>query len=374
MVRLFFNPKRFVPKQGEDQDQKNILVLFLVSLLFFISVKVIPFKGMERLRTQMFDASRIMVEAMDSLRECQNEQGILVDKESDPNRTGLIGIRSSPLTTSLGHLEAKRTTTNPEFAALVVYLLEEAGVRTGETVAVGASSSFPSLIVAVLSAAKAKRLKLLLMSSFGASQWGANRLDFHWLRIQDCLENAGVFGIEPVAVSSGGDRDKGEEMGGPIRSQLRAEVEARGYLFIDESDLAKNVNLRMTLYKKEAGKDPIKAFINIGGSWSNIGTDASVLRLRPGLTRRIHVPSPEKGGVLHRMAAKNIAVIHLLNIRDLVSDYGLPWDPVPLPRPGEGRLYRRTEEKHPLYMVISGVYLFFVIVFTIRIKKRKISI
>lgn len=374
MARLFFCRKRFVPIEGEDKDQKGILFLLLVSLLFFVSVKVIPFAGVKRLKSQMLNASNIMVKAINTLKQCRSDEEIPIDKENDPNQTGLIGIRYSRLTTSLGHLEAKRTTTNPEFAALVVYLLEKAGVRTGETVAVGASSSFPSLIVAVLSAAKAKRLKLLLIVSLGASQWGANRLDFHWLRMHECLEKGGVFGVEPIAMSLGGDRDKGEEMEEEVRSQLRSEVEKKGFFFIDEPDLAKNVSLRMILYDEKADGDPIKAFINIGGSWSNIGTDAAVLRLEPGLTKSGHIPLPEDGGVIHMMAAKNIPVIHLLNIRGLVGRYGLPWDPVPLTQPGEGRVYMRARETHPLFMILAGGYLFFVIVFiTWRGAKKKLS-
>ena len=37
-----------------------------------------------------------------------------IDGNVDPNRTGLVGPQYSPLFTSVGHLEAKRTTTVPE--------------------------------------------------------------------------------------------------------------------------------------------------------------------------------------------------------------------------------------------------------------------
>jgi poly-gamma-glutamate system protein len=365
MMRYFFNPKKLVPKEGEVRDQKDILILLLASLLFFAAVKVIPFPGMKGMKLEMLEASRIMVGAMNALKECQNEEGIPSDTENDPNQTGLIGLKDSPLTTSLGHLEAKRTTTNPNTAALAVYLLTEAGVKTGDTIAVGASSSFPALIVAVLSAAEAMGLRPLVMSSLGASQWGANRLDFSWLYMQECLEKAGIFSHEPVAVSLGGDRDRGEEMQKEVRSLLRLDIERRGIVFLDEPDLTENVNLRMTLYEDKSRGEPIKAFINIGGSWSNIGTDASVLNLRPGLVQGKRLPIPEDGGVIHRMAAKRIPVIHLLNIRGLTNRYDLPWDPVPLPPPGKGRIYHQTREKNPLFLILCGVYLLFVVFFLI---------
>jgi len=376
MAHLFFNSKRLVPKDGEGRDQSGILILMFVSILCFLSVKIIPFLGVESMNEEMLDASRIMEEAITALRECQYVDGVSIDKQIDPNQTGLIGVKLSPLTTSLGQLEAKRTTTNPNFAALVVFLLREAGLKSGETIAVGASSSFPSLIVAALSGAKAMGVKPILMSSFGASQWGANRPDFHWLRMHDCLEKTGIFEVRPIAMSLGGDRDRGEEMKAELRSLLRSEVEGRGILFIDEPNLSKNVDFRMTLYDEQAGTDPIKAFINIGGSWSNIGTDASVLRLKPGLVKRGRILLPENGGVIHSMAARHIPVIHLLNIRGLISRYGLPWDPLPLPQPGEGWIYLRAQERHPLFIMIAFGYLLFVSFFIAwkRTRKRYFSL
>ena len=360
MAFLFFNPKRLVPKESEGQNQSGIIILMLVSILCLLAVKIIPFWGVEGMNEEMLDASRIVEEATVALRECQYMDRISIDRKIDPNHTGLIGIKLSPLTTSLGQLEAKRTTTNPNFAALVVFLLREVGLKSGETIAVGASSSFPGLIVAVLSGAKAMGVRPLLVSSLGASQWGANRSDFHWLRMQDCLEKSGIFEVKPIAMSLGGDQDRGEEMKAELRSLLRSEVKERGILFIDEPNLSKNVDLRMTLYDERAGSDPIKAFINIGGSWSNIGTDASVLRLKPGLIKRGRILLPENGGVIHNMAARYIPVIHLLNIRGLISRYGLPWDPIPLPQPGQGWIYLRVREKHPLFIMISVGYLLFV--------------
>ena len=38
-------------------------------------------------------------------------------------------------------------------------------------------------------------------------------------------------------------------------------------------------------------------------------------------------------GVLFEMVASNIPVIHLLYVRGLAQQAGLPWDPIPLPQP-----------------------------------------
>lgn len=359
--RAFFKQKRSFPKQGAETNRNTILALFVISLLFFLLVRFIPYRKGEALHENMIHASEIMDEALAVLKECRNERGLHLDSESDPNQTGLIGVESSPLTTTIGNLEAKRTTTNPNFAALVVFLLKEAGVERGDTVAVGASSSFPALIVAALSAAQAMDLHPLMINSLGASQWGANIPDFHSLDMLDCLLKSGIFCFQPIALTLGGERDKGEDMDPQGRSFLREEINKSGFPIIDESDLRENVEVRMRIYEKSAGSNKIKAFINIGGSWANMGTDAEVLKLEPGLVKIRLLPPLEKRGIIFEMASRHIPVIHLLFIRGLVERYGLSWDPVPLPRPGKERLFQHVREKQPLFLILSVIYLLLVV-------------
>lgn len=364
MASLFFREKRDFPKGGQDKNREAILILFGLSLLFFLLAKYIPERETEDKR-EMTEASKIMKQAIEALRECQKEKQILVDKKRDPDQTGLIGLEFSSITTSLGNLEAKRTTTNPNFAGLVVFLLKEAGVREGETIAVGASSSFPALIVAVFSVAKAMHLRPLVISSLGASQWGANREDFHWLRMHECLLKHRIFDVKPIALSLGGERDRGEDMRPEGRSFLKDEIRESGIFYVDEPNLERNVALRMKLYEEQAGRNEIKAFINIGGSWSNMGTDSEVLKLKPGLVRIDYTPPPEKRGVLYAMAARKVPVIHLLYIKGLVHRYGLPWDFFALPRPGEGKIYQMAIKKQPAFLFLAGLYLCLVLLFFI---------
>ena len=44
------------------------------------------------------------------------------------DETGLIGVEHSVITTSIGRLEAKRTSVNPNFAGLLVLFLNKCGV------------------------------------------------------------------------------------------------------------------------------------------------------------------------------------------------------------------------------------------------------
>ena len=345
-----------IPK-NPSKNQIIIFILFLVSLLFFMLTKFFPFKEGKTTYNEMLNASKIMLDAMRAIKECQKEKGILINKKIDLNQTGLIGVKYSSITTTIGNLEAKRTTTNPNFAGLIVFLLKETGVKNGDTIAVGASGSFPALVLAVVSASKALNLKTLLIFSVGASQWGANNPDFNLLDIFDCLFKKGIFSIKPIAVSIGGEKDIGVDMTPQDRDLIMEKIRERDIYFIYEPDLRKNVKIRMNLYRKNAGRSKIKAFINIGGNWANIGEDPEILKLKPGIVRIKKFPPVEKRGVIYEMALNKIPVIHLLYIKGLIEKYELPWDPIPLPEPGRGGIYQIVRIKQPSFLIITIVYL-----------------
>ncbi len=343
-------------KDDADRSPTAIYLLCGLSLIFFLVVKALPLDESERTRQSIL-ASRFMGEATRVLEECRIEKGLPIDETTDPNRTGLIGLEFSPLTTTKGLLPAKRTTTNPEMAALVVHLLKEAGAREGDSVAIGASGSFPGLILATLSASKALELQPLIIYSLGTSQWGANDPEFHWLRMESCLREAGLFDFSPVAVSLGGERDTGEDWPPELRSQMEAEIDRRGYLLLKKPDLRQNVEARLKLYQAAANTVNLRAFINIGGAWANLGESHQILKWKPGLVRAQTLPDQEKRGVAYEMVALGVPVIHLLYIKGLVERHGLPWDPIPLPVPGQG-FGRRTTYAFPVAAALYFTLLF----------------
>ncbi len=340
-----------------------------LSLAYFLLARFLPFPE-PALGTEMAQASRLMASAGAAIKECRESRGAKVDRETDPNGTGLIGLEASAITTSVGRLEAKRTTTNPNFAGLVVFLLHEAGARRGDAVAVGASSSFPALIVATLSAARVMGLEPLVISSLGASEWGANIPGFNWADMEDCLRAADVLDVRPIARAVGGDEDVGRDMSPEGRALLEARVRAGGAPFLEESDLERNVASRMEIYDKAAGARPIKAFVNIGGSWANLGTNAEVLKLRPGLAGAVMIPPPGERGVIQAMAAERVPVIHLLYVKGLCERYGLPWDPRPLPRPGEGRIYRDAAARSWPSVALTAAYVLAMIAVMVSTRRR----
>jgi poly-gamma-glutamate system protein len=350
------NLRRDYPREGARKSSGVVVLLFVLSILCISLLKILPGTRNDSLKKTMIEASQIMAEAMKTLNTCRKSKGLLVNT-NDVNETGLIGVEHSSITTSIGHLEAKRTSTNPNFAGLLVVLLNECGVTAGDVIAVGASGSFPALIVATLSAAKAMAVTPLVISSLGASQWGANHPDFHWLEMWNCLAAKNIFSVRPLAVSVGGEGDVGEDMEEEGRALVLEEIRKSGIPLISEPDLVQNVQSRMDLYRSGARDKEIKAFINVGGSWANMGIDSSVLRVKPGFNRITELPPADKRGMIFTMAAADVPVIHLLYVKGLAQKYGLPWDPEPLPQPGEGNLYGSLIKRQASFVLIGALYV-----------------
>jgi len=325
-----------------------------VSLAAWLALEVVSPRPTLEWSAAMEAAATGMAEAVAVTGAFVEAEGLAVAPELDPNGTGLVGPAYGELFTTLGHLEAKRTTTNPDVAAVLAHLLGEAGVGPGDTVAVGASGSFPALLVATLTAAEALGAHPRAILSLGASSHGATRPDFDLLHLHELLLERNVVHAPPVAVSPGGHRDRGEDFEPDVRDRLLERLSRGAYPVIHERDLRASVARRMELY---AGGAPPAAFVNIGGADANVGTDPSILGVPPGRVDSLPLPRPEHRGVLHEMAALGVPVIHLLDIRQLALQHGLPWDPVPLPEPGATRLTRSLPERSGAFWAVSAVWL-----------------
>jgi poly-gamma-glutamate system protein len=352
-------------------NKRNALLyaVAVAGLLAWAGERWVLRTGPGRVGPALTRAAAIMDDALSALQVCRERSGILIDEAADPNRTGIVGVEGSPVTTTLGSLEAKRTTANPAWAALLARLLGECGVGRGDPVAIGASSSFPGLIVATLAAADALGARPLVIASLGASQWGANRPGFGWLEMSECLSEAGLFKEPAVALSLGGDGDAGLDLPEEGRRLLLDKLGKAGIPLVSAGDLARNVEARLAAYERAAGGAAIKAFVNVGGGWANMGTDASVLELAPGLNTARLTFHPGRGGVLQAMAARGVLVIHLLNIRGLCRRYGLPWDPRPMPRFDAVALARSGRREGAAFFVLAGTYLALLALAGLRLRK-----
>src|SRR3990172_1989426 len=151
-------------------------------------------------------AAELMQRAMAAIRDERIRRVGPIDLEADPANSGMLGLSRSVTTTNTGSLEAKRTTLNPNWAAVVVELLHEAGIEPGVTIAIGVSGSFPALNLAAFAASEVLGLEAISIASVGASSWGANIPTLSWLDMERQLADACILRTRSIAASLGRTR------------------------------------------------------------------------------------------------------------------------------------------------------------------------
>ncbi|MFO7610550.1 MAG: poly-gamma-glutamate system protein [Candidatus Krumholzibacteriia bacterium] len=240
----------------------------------------------------------------------------------------LLGEEFTPLTTTLGSLQAKEVATNPAWAALLVGWLHDAGVRPGDAVGLTASGSFPGLIVCALAAVQELGARPVLVVSLGSSAYGANLPEATWLDLAAWVAEAGILDTQAAAVTIGGEEDRGEGMlpEGPIL--LAAAAARHGVRLEIPAALDEAIALRLQVL----GAERPAALVNVGGGQAALGRcpHAATLPSGPWGSHR-PCTCPERG-VLARLQDQGVPVIHLLEVRTLAARHGL--DPEP------GRQYR----------------------------------
>lgn len=343
----------------------------LCNIAFYSGYKlIIKFNQMENsaYMQKAFDNMKTYIEVIKEYRE---ELGIEIDKEYDPNSTGVIGEEYNEITTTMGHLQAKRTSTNPNMASLIVSFFMQLGLNAGDNVAIGSSGSFPSLLLATVGACEAMNLNPLIIISAGASQWGANIPDLTLIHMAKKLNENGYGQFKPIAVSIGGDDDIGRGLMGYGQAMLEDIVFNSGYEVIYEEDFEKNISRRMETYFKKANGG-IKAFVNIGGAITNTGKSVEFLKLKPGINEIKEFPKASETGVLYEMAKKNVSVIHLLYMKGISTQYGIDYDPIPLPEELDDDInFDITGNSLKLKILLIAYYIFLFIMFSAFLLYRK---
>jgi poly-gamma-glutamate system protein len=328
------------PLRRLSRGQAPLLILAAAALLVLAFLEATRGRPVEPLYSIQLAAAERMELATRALREERLARGIPIAPEIDPNATGLIGPEYTAITTTLGYLPAKRTSTNPNMAGVIVAMLERAGAKPGDCAAVGFSGSFPALNTAVLCALQAMELRPVIVSSVGASSYGANDPRFTWLDMEQVLHERGLFPWRSDAVSPGGVASIPALFGDDGIRAVQAAIARSGLPVLDEQgdeSLPSDVARRMAVYETGCGGRP-SVFINVGGSLPALGNCPQAHALPTGLLPQGIRSAGPGCGVLFRMAAAGVPVIHLLDIRKISRDYGLPVDPVPLPAVPDGRV------------------------------------
>jgi hypothetical protein len=139
--------------------------------------------------------------------------------------------------------------------------------------------------------------------------------------------------------------------------------------FINEKYLENSIARRMEIYEKLSRGKPIKAFINVGGGIASLGNTINGQLITSGLTERLPMSNFPLHGVIIQMGKKGIPIIHILNIDNLLTKYGLPSNPVPLPDPGEGGIF--VQKKYNVVITAIATFILVTVIVFIYFSERK---
>lgn len=335
MKRMYWRPQRV---------SRTVLVLIsVVALGGFAAVESFKHKVKQPYYVEKMAAAKIAQNAFKALQEERVRRKLPIDKTFDPAQSGLIGDQITPATTNLGSLIAKQTAMNPNFAAVMVEHLKRAGVQSGDLVAVGYSGSFPGINVNVLAALEALKLRSIIISSGASSQWGANLPEFLWLDMEKTLNEQNIVHHRSIAGSIGGIEDRGLGMVKKGRTLLEEAITKAGIRFIAPVDFADSVEQRMTIYREAAGDVPIKAYLNVGGGTTSVGTKAGKRSYKPGVNRSLPQGVEPHDSVMSRFIQEGVPVIHMTKIAQQAKRYGLPIQPRTMPPVGSGSIFYRDQ-------------------------------
>ena len=331
MKGIYWRPRKI--------SRRALVVLTLVSIAGMAVLELAPRHNEASYKADKLAAAQLAADGMDLLKTERLERGHEIIPELDPAKTGLIGHSMSLVTSVPGHLGAKQTSANPNFAAAIVGMLKEAGVGKGDLVAVGCSGSFPAMNICVYSALETLGARPVVIASAAASQFGANIPDLMWVDMERELQTAGLISFRSVAASYGGFEDRGLGMSAAAKS-LIADALARNKLPVLNADsLEAAIDRRMEIYDRESGGAAYKAYINIGGGATSVGRTEGKHQHKPGLTTAPETGALAIDSVMTRFAEDGVPLIHLVQINDLAREYGLPVCADVRPRPGTGGVF-----------------------------------
>lgn len=322
------------------EKQKKILALLAAALVLVVLCAGMAVLGRREGKSEYYDtqvqAARQLAACFDAVKGYKEELGIPMSGE-DLHQTGMIGQSYTGITTTLGAPEAKRTTAWPDMAALCVRLLHEAGVRPGDTVGAGFSGSFPGMDLAVVAACESMGVELICIPSVGASTFGANDPELTFPEMMCRLHGDGLIQTWPAAVTMGGSDDIGADMDKTLAADIRLRLAELGLEPVELPDFEENLRWREELYRE---KGPIDCFIAVGGNLTSLGRGEDSAAIGQGVLSLTKPPRLHQGsGLVQRYQADGIPVINLLNIKQLVADYDLPYDPVEWPETGQSAVY-----------------------------------
>ena len=368
-----YKKQPFIPAIQKTSTLVFLSLLSLVCFLIAINTRTIDVSGSYEQKVQ---AAELMKKGMDVLKSSRMESGVFIDIENDPNETGLVGSPFSLITTDEGDLDSKLTTLDPNLSAGIVDLMVQLNLSSKDTVALLMTGSMPGANIAVLTACKALGIYPISITSVGASQWGANQVDFTWLDMEKILFDNDLITTKSIAASIGGRNDMGRLLSPAGRNIITDNIQYHDLPIIRKDRLAENIEHRMDIFSGIKKISNYKAVINVGGGVASLGTSFNLRLLPPGVVIRSDISNIGRPGgiegVLSKFLNSNVPGLHILNIRPLTEQFKMPFAPIPIPKIGSGSLY--ADERYNIWVAAVCLLVVGGSVFSVGLhSKRKIK-
>jgi poly-gamma-glutamate system protein len=250
-------------------------------------------------------------------------------------------------------LRSKLLSSNPNFAAVMVAMFKECRLKRGDIIAVGLTGSFPGVNIAMYAACEEMGITPVVITSVGASNWGANHQNFTWLDMEKTLFGANIISTYSVAASLGGGTDNGRGLSVQGRTLLLDAVKRNNVELIFSGNLdnilesggslRSNIERRMEIYEKYSKGRKYAAYVNVGGGLASLGSSQNGRLIPSGANFDLNLRNFPARGVVNMMAEKGVPVIHILRLPEIAEKYGLPQDVVPRPVVGEDPIFFKNE-------------------------------
>jgi poly-gamma-glutamate system protein len=348
----------------------HLIALAVLSLAVYVGAQKTTRREPRPRYATKIEAAQTVSLAQQAIRDELRRSGHPIDLTNDPWETGLIGEEHTEITSDRGFIAPKILATNPNAAAAFVDMLVQAGVETGDRVAIGMTGSIPGWNISMLAACKAMGVTAIVITSVGASDWGANRPYLTGLDMERVLRDRDILPYVSVAASLGGGGDRGRGLSPKGRRLLREAIARNGVTFLETKTLENGIAERMKTYEQYSGEKGYAAYINIGGGVASLGGRYNSELIRSGYSRRLSPANYPVNAVINRMSRQGVPVINLTDVNTISERYGPAIVTADRPELGVGALYYK-ERVDVTMIVLLTVFLGAVVFVVIRIDLKR---
>ena len=311
-------------KTGIKISNRELTALTILSLLFLLIHQLTVHRQLLPEHDIMRKAAQGMTRAEAVLRTYCQTKGLPINRRIDPLESGFIGVEFSPITTTLGNLQAKQLSTNPDFAALFSRWFFRLGLHKGDIIVIHSSGSFPALCSAAIIAAEVNGLNPKIFSSLGASSFGANRPELTYWDMERILFEQGVIRHRTIFATPGGQNDNGSSFWPGGMAIARQAAMRNGLMLHIPNNLSQAIKQKLAAIQSYPR---IRLFINIGGNQAAVGTFPCSMRIPVGLIRHRLRCVSQPTGLIHILNRQGLPIIHILHIKEIALNNGLSISP-----------------------------------------------